>query len=238
MKDRVFEGRDVPRAVEAASLALGLPAADLRYVVLEEGQEASGSAPAAPARIAVLLDAMAERPAAPRAPAPRPPAGPEARVPGDAKLRLRRLVAAFAEATGEPLAVSFDDGDETLVVRVSGAGESLLLQDGGEPLRALEHVLQRACSREEPRRIQLSSVRFRSERDAYLKQRALELAEAVRRDGVPRETEPLNSYDRRQVHLAFQNDPDLKSFSVGEGSARRVTVAPRSADPASNPELQ
>ena len=55
---------------------------------------------------------------------------------------------------------------------------------------------------------------------------------------MPRETEPLNSYDRRQVHLALQDQPDLKSFSVGEGAARRVTVAPRTADPAPNPELQ
>jgi spoIIIJ-associated protein len=148
------------------------------------------------------------------------------------------MLAAFAEATGETLDVSFEDGDETLVVRVSGPGEALLLEDEGEPLRALEHLLQRACSREEPRRIQLTSVRFRSERDAYLKRRAQELAEAVRKDGVPRETEPLNSYDRRQVHRALQDLPDLKSFSVGEGAARRVTVAPRQPGPASNPELQ
>ncbi len=237
MKDRVFEGRDVPRALEAASLALGLPAAQLRYVVLEEGRAASGAGAATPARIAVLLEAMAER-RTPQPRAERQAAVPVARAPGDAKPRLRRLVAAFAEATGEPLEVAFEDGDETLLVRVSGAGEALLLQDGGEPLRALEHILQRACSREEPRRIQLSSARFRSERDAYLQRRARELAEAVRGDGVPRETEPLNSYDRRLVHLALQDQPDLKSFSVGEGAARRVTVAPRSLDPASNPELQ
>lgn len=235
MKDRVFEGRDVTRALEAASVGLGLPVARLRYVVLEEGSPATAAAPAAPARIVVLLDATEAVSAGSRSP---PSHGPAQRSAGDAKPRLRRLVAAVAEAAGDPLDVFFEDGDETLVVRVSGPGEALLLERGGEALRALEHLLQRSVSRDEPRRLQLTSERFRSERDAFLRGRARALADAVRSDGVPRETEPLNSYDRRIVHLAVQEEPDVRSFSVGEGAARRVTVAPRPLGPAHNPEVQ
>jgi len=235
MKDRVFEGRDVARALEAASVGLGLPVARIRYVVLEEGGEATGAASAAPARIVVLLDASAGAPASVRQ---EPASARTPRPAGDAKPRLRRLVAAFAEAAGEPLQVSFEDGDATLVVRVSGPGEALLLERGGEALRALEHLLQRAVSQDEPRRLQLTSERFRSERDAFLRGRARALADAVRSDGVPRETEPLNSYDRRIVHLAIQDEPDLRSFSVGEGAARRVTVAPRPPGPADTSEVQ
>lgn len=235
MKDRVFEGRDVARALEAASVGLGLPVARLRYVVLEEGAEATPAAPAAPARVVVFLDATEG--AAPRVPS-RPASRPAERSAGDAKPRLRRLVAAVAEAAGEALEVVFEDGDETLVLRVSGPGEALLLERGGEALRALEHLLQRAVSRDEPRRLRLTSERFRSERDAFLRGRARTLADAVRADGVPRETEPLNSYDRRIVHLAVQDEPRVRSFSVGEGAARRVTIAPELEGPADNPEVQ
>lgn len=250
MKDRVFEGRDVSRALEAASLGLGLPVAQLRYVVLEEGRPPSDAGPGAPARVAVLLDALGAGgstpgPQASRAPRARPGPGPQdapraqALPPGGVKARLRRLVAAVAEAAQEPLEVSFEDGDETLVVRVRGAGEALLLENGGEALRALEHLLQRSVAADEPRRVQLSSERFRSERDAFLQARALELAAAVRQDGAPRETEPLNSYDRRIVHIAVQGLPGLRSFSVGEGSRRRVTVALRpDAPPEPTPEVQ
>jgi spoIIIJ-associated protein len=232
VKDRVFEGPTLAGALDAASVGLGLPVALLRYVVLEEGAPATSSAPAAPARIVVLLDATEG--AAPRArPAPAAP-----RAAGDAKPRLRRLVEAIAEAAGEPLDVTFEDGDQTLVVRVSGPGEALLLAHGGEALRALEHLLQRAVSRDEPRRLQLTSARFRSERDAYLRERVRELVQAVRGDGVARETEPLNSYDRRIVHLEVQELPGLKSYSVGEGSGRRVTIAPADASPAPTPEVQ
>lgn len=228
------------RALDAASLGLGLPVARLRYVVLEEGAEATASSPAAPARVVVFLDATqgapsGADPAPKRAQSARPAEG---RAVGDAKPRLRRMVEAVAEAAGEPLDVSFEDGDETLVVRVSGPGEGLLLENGGAALRALEHLLQRAVSREEPRRLQLTSVRFRGERDAYLKERARALAVAVRGDGVPRETEPLNSYDRRIVHLAVEDEPSVKSFSIGEGSGRRVTIAPRDPAPTATPEVQ
>jgi spoIIIJ-associated protein len=238
VKDRVFEGASVTRALEAASQGLGLPVARLRYVVLEEGGQATGAAAATPARIVVFLDATQGAPPDARAGARAGRAQPAPRAAGDSKPRLQRVVQSVAEAAGEPLEVEFEDGDETLVVRVSGPGEALLLEHGGEALRALEHVLQRVVSRDEPRRLQLTSVRFRGERDDYLRGRARELAAAVRGDGVPRETEPLNSYDRRIVHLAIQEEAQVRSFSVGEGAGRRVTVAPEQPGGPATPEVQ
>jgi spoIIIJ-associated protein len=38
--------------------------------------------------------------------------------------------------------------------------------------------------------------------------------------------EPLNAYERRVVHVALQGEPGVTTYSVGEGSARRVTVGP------------
>ena len=64
--------------------------------------------------------------------------------------------------------------------------------------------------------------------------RLLEQAElfwltTVRGDGRPRESRPLNAYERRIIHVAISEEPGLRTFSVGEGADRRVTVAP--ADP-------
>jgi spoIIIJ-associated protein len=37
---------------------------------------------------------------------------------------------------------------------------------------------------------------------------------------------PLNSYERRVVHLALQDEPGITTASSGEGAERRLTIAP------------
>ncbi len=36
----------------------------------------------------------------------------------------------------------------------------------------------------------------------------------------------MNAYERRVVHVALQAEPGVTTYSVGQGSDRRVTVAP------------
>jgi spoIIIJ-associated protein len=66
---------------------------------------------------------------------------------------------------------------------------------------------------------------YRETRDESLRAEALALAQAVRSDGRPRESRPLNSYERRIIHVVVSEEPGLRTFSVGEGAERRVTVA-------------
>ena len=54
----------------------------------------------------------------------------------------------------------------------------------------------------------------------------MELAEQVLADGRARRTDPLNSYERRIVHVTLAEVRGVQTFSVGEGADRRVTVAP------------
>ncbi len=217
MSDRAFTGRDVPEAVAEASRTLGVPVEKLRYVVLEAGTPGARGMAGTPARIAVLVDAGGAGPAPARGPAAPPlPPGP----------LLRSLVRALAEAAGVDLAAEVEESEGTLTVRVEGPGCSLLLEEDGEVLRALEHLLQRAASRPGARqRVVVSCPGYREKRDDDLRAEALALAQAVRSDGQPRETRPLNAYERRIVHIAVSEEPGLRTFSVGEGADRRVTVA-------------
>ena len=56
MKDRIFSGVDIDDAVAVAAANLGLPKADLRYVVLEAGSAGGRGLKPTPARIAVMLE--------------------------------------------------------------------------------------------------------------------------------------------------------------------------------------
>ena len=61
-------------------------------------------------------------------------------------------------------------------------------------------------------------------RDALVK-RAKDAADKVRRWGDAVEMEPLNAFDRRIVHHALRDDPDVESHSVEvEGTEKKVLI--------------
>ena len=223
MKDQVFSGRDVEEALAAASQALGVPRASLHYVVLEAGATSGRGLTAQPARVAVLMD----RGAAP----PVPPADPGPRAEKDPRAGVRAIVRAIAEAAGLEVAAEIEEAPEALTVRIEGKDVAFFLDDDADVLEGLDHLLQRMYQRAlDPRRLIVTCEGYRVERDEGLRRTAQELAAAVRRDGVPRTTRPLNSYERRVVHVALAAEPGIRTYSVGEEGNRRVTVAPRDAD--------
>jgi spoIIIJ-associated protein len=230
MKDRVFTGPDVPEALAAAASALGLPEAALRYVVLDAGSAGGRGLQPTPARVAVLLEETTPPPA--DAPEPWSP-------PLDARAGIRATVRALAEAARIDLSAEISEDDERIVVQLRGPDLAFFFErEGrGDVLRATEHLLQRTYGAGFlPRPLRVECEGFQERRDKALADQARRLAEGVRGDGRPRTTEPLNGYERRVVHLALHDEPGITTYSVGEGAARRVTVAPAGEPPPDSSE--
>ena len=147
---------------------------------------------------------------------------------------IRALVREVARAADTDLSCEVTTTDDAMTVRIEGKGKDLLLEDQGDVLESLEYLVQLMYRRAiEPRRLVMDCEGYRSDRDRALREEALALAAAVAGDGVPRKMRSLNSYERRVVHATLTDHPAVKTFSVGEGGERRVTVAPK--PPASEP---
>jgi len=231
MKDPVFSGRDVAEAVLLASRSLGLSAESLRYVVLERGSAGGLGVGGSPAMIAVLLEGTATASVARGGLVARRPEEP--RRP---RALLTALVRDLGRAAGLELAADLEETDEGLLLRLGGADRDFFLEEDGEVLKALEHVLHKVAQGEnEPRRLIVECEGYRTHRDDALRRRALLLAEQVLADGRPRRTEALNSYERRIVHVTLAEVEGVRTFSVGEGADRRVTVAPAGAEAPGDP---
>jgi spoIIIJ-associated protein len=226
VSDRVFVGADVDAALETAARTLGLPRSALRYVVLDPGGPGGRGLSTTPAQVAVLLPRTPEKaqgPAVPRA------------EPSDPTSVVRALVEELARTAGLEIQVSVDQGDEAVAVAIGGADRAFFFgpDDTGGVLRSLEHLLQAALTRTDPGgRVVVSCEGFAARREEALRRQALELAERVREDRQPRTTAPLNSFERRLVHLALSDQPGIVTYSVGEGADRRVTVALEAPPPA------
>jgi spoIIIJ-associated protein len=238
VKDRAFTGRDVADAIRVAALTLGLPEQDLRYFVLDPGRPGSLGVAPSPAQIAVLMQASPPRreaaappppPERPREAAEREPADDLDYGPEPLEERVSRVTEALTEALGIAVTAEVGDDRDVATVRISFADPSFLLGPDGEgaPARALEHVLHRSFVKDvSPRKLRIDFPGYRESRDQALQELALRLAAEVKSAQAPRETAPLNPYERRIVHMAVATAGGVVTQSQGEGAERRVVLRP------------
>ena len=123
-----------------------------------------------------------------------------------------------------------DDAFETpdMVVKFSGADVDLLLSNRAELLLALEHVTMEMLHMpsEDHSRISFDANDYRLLRIEELRLSAMPAAEKVKRTGVPFRFNPMNSRERRVIHIALRNEKAVRSESFGSGPARQVVVYP------------
>src|SRR5437867_12244969 len=69
---------------------------------------------------------------------------------------------------------------------------------------------------------------YRSMREDRILQRVRELAERLRITGRSLQLEPMNSYQRRIVHNAFKDDPDVATWSPSDSARiKQITLLKR-----------
>jgi spoIIIJ-associated protein len=143
-----------------------------------------------------------------------------------------RLDYEIADARPNPDDVETPD----VVVRFSGPDVDLFLANKAEVLLALEHLTLEflGMPSEHHSRLCFDANDYRLLRIEELRLSALTAADKVRSTGMPFRFNPMNSRERRVIHLALRNDTAVRSESLGTGPGRQVVVYP--AGMASLPE--
>lgn len=121
-----------------------------------------------------------------------------------------------------------DDG--TITLQIYTAEAELLIGPHGQTLEDLQFLLNRMLlskARHAPRVIVDVEHHRAMQQDSFL-QKIRTLADQVRQTGRSVQLEPMNSYDRRLVHNAFKDDPQIKTFSpVDDARFKRITLTRR-----------
>ncbi|MGD0201530.1 MAG: R3H domain-containing nucleic acid-binding protein [Bryobacteraceae bacterium] len=127
---------------------------------------------------------------------------------------------------GETRHPDFENPD--IVVKFSGPDVDLLLENKAELLLALEQLTMEALRMppEEHSRLCFDANDYRMLRIEELRLSALSAAERVKRSGVPFRFNPMNSRERRIIHLALRHETAVRSESAGLGPARQVIIYP------------
>jgi spoIIIJ-associated protein len=114
------------------------------------------------------------------------------------------------------------------VVDFSGLDADLLLEMNAILLHAFEHVLLKAIRLDDDhfRRIAFDCKDWRRTRIGELKLMAQVAADRVMDTGVPFTLNPMNARERRIVHLALKDRPQVQTQSEGMGPERKVVIFP------------
>lgn len=116
--------------------------------------------------------------------------------------------------------------EDRILLNLHGKGLGILIGKHGQTLNALQYLTNLAAGRLYRHRyfVLLDVENYRVRREQTLVALARRLAAKVKRNGDPVELEPMEPGERRIIHLALQDDPEIVTDSQGEGSARHIVI--------------
>lgn len=229
----------VEAAVRLALEQLGRTRDEVEIEVLAE-PTTSGAPDEEEALVRVTVRGQASQPLRGSRPAQRPgPAAPSsvANLPADEETETASAVATeLLTAMGfqvrvVPQPVIDDDGDgpPTIGLNVLGDDLGMLIGRRGEHLAQLQYLINLLVNRRIGHwtRVAVDIEGYKRRREESLIGLAERVARQVARSGRPIQLEPMPANERRIIHIALRNDPEVMTESSGEGDLRRVAVQPR-----------
>ena len=121
-----------------------------------------------------------------------------------------------------------DGGNPTLQIYTEESRR--LIGRDGETLEAIQFLLNRLLQArdKDAEKVIVDCEHYRSMREDRIVQRVRELADRVRITGRALQLEPMNSYERRLVHNAFKDDPDVATWSPSDSARiKQITLIKR-----------
>ena len=120
-----------------------------------------------------------------------------------------------------------EDRDGFLSLQVHTPEKERLIGRHGEVLDDVQFLLNRIVQAKHPDqpRAQVDIEYYREMREDAIVLRARQIADLVKKTGRPFHLDPMNSYDRRIIHNAFKDDPDIITWSPpDEARMKRITL--------------
>lgn len=138
----------------------------------------------------------------------------------------KKFLAGVFKGMGLEVAMEKMTNEERILLNLRGKGLGILIGKHGQTLNALQYLTNLAAGRLYHHRyfVVLDVENYRARREQTLTALASRLADKAKRTGLPVELEPMEPGERRIIHLALQNDPDVVTDSEGEGSYRHVVI--------------
>jgi spoIIIJ-associated protein len=210
MKELEVSGKTVDEAIQSALEQLGVSEDQVEVKVLKKGRSGVLGMGVEEARIRVRL---------------LPVASEKADVVGVAREVLGGLIKAMGVAAGISVAQS-PTGELPVVLNIEGDDLGILIGRRGQTLGALQYIVRLIVAERLKMwvPINVDVAGYKKRRYESLENLALRMAEQVKRSRRLITLEPMPADERRIIHLALADHPDVTTQSMGEGEMRKVAI--------------
>jgi spoIIIJ-associated protein len=133
-------------------------------------------------------------------------------MPAQPKPTLEKLLALL----GFPATVEEHTMDDGILLDVKTDDSGRLIGRQGQTLSDLQYITNRLLFQQDQKspKVMVDVAGYRSQAREALVKKAKDAAEKVRRWGDVVELEPMSAFDRRIIHHALKDDPDIETQSV------------------------
>lgn len=232
-------GRTLEEAVQLAAQELGVGIDGVDYEVIQEGSKGFLGLGGIPAEIKAKVKEGYVIPVAKSEPkvAARVEAKESAVSPEDRAEETNVFINNLMEILNDVLTAMKVDAkpvlktatDDEVEVDIIGKDVAILIGKHGQTLDALQYIVGIGANKtlSTKRRVILDGEGYRERYKDLLVRKAQDYAKAVKEAGKEAVFEPQSARDRRIVHMALAEDPDVYTYSEGSGDDRHVVISPK-----------
>jgi len=143
--------------------------------------------------------------------------------------RLLTLTGVDGSVMSEVQPVVAGGQESTVVLNIKGDDLGILIGRRGQTLACLQYIIRLIVGHQTKTwlPIVIDVEGYKQRRYRALQVFARNMAEQVKARGTPFTMEPMPAYERRIIHLALVDHPDVTTQSNGLGEARRVVIQPK-----------
>ncbi len=213
MKELEVSGKTVDEAIRKALDQLGVDEEEVEVVVLKKGRSGLLGVGAEEAKVKVRL--LQSQPS-------------KVDIAALAKEVLANILK-YMGIKAEVSVLSSTGGELPVNLDIDGDDLGVLIGRRGQTLACLQYLVRLIVSEKlkvwVPINVDIAG--YKKRRYESLQSLAMRLAEQVKRGRRVITLEPMPADERRIIHLALANHPDVTTQSMGEGEGRKVAIFPK-----------
>lgn len=216
--------KTVEEAIEEALKQLGLPRNQVEVEILKRGKSGFLGLGSEEARVRVTPSQSQQSTTATTY-------APPAQLSQEVLENLLTLMSITAKVESK-----YSTAEETnkqapssLTLDIQGNDLGILIGRRGQTLASLQHIVRLIVAHHLKTRVDLvvDVEGYKERRHQSLEAMALRLAERVASSKQSITLEPMPAYERRVVHLALADHPNVMTRSIGDEESRKVIIVPK-----------